>query len=105
MDLDQLARALDAFKALEAAQLPAHHIRLFIEIARHGPITYRELEDRLLTTNASISRGVQALSDSRIDGRPGLGLVSTYSDPEEGRRLLVKLSKRGHLVKAQLQAL
>lgn len=105
MDLDQLARALDAFKALEAAQLPAHHIRLFIEIARYGPITYRELEDRLLTTNASISRGVQALSDIRVDGRPGLGLVTAYNDPEEGRRLLVKPSKRGRLVMNQLQAL
>ena len=95
MDLDQLARALDLFKTLDPAQLPAHHIRLFLEIARHGPITYAELERKLLTTNASISRGVQALSDERADGRSGLGLVAVRPDVEEGRRLVVRLTTKG----------
>lgn len=105
MDLDQLARALDVFKALDSSQLPAHHIRLFLEVAVHGPITYRELEERLITTNASISRGVQALSDHRDDGRAGLGLVVAYRDPDEGRRHLVKLTKRGQLLMKQLLSL
>lgn len=105
MDLDQLARVLDLFKTLDPAQLPAHHIRLFLEIARHGPITYAELEKRLLTTNASISRGVQALSDERADGRSGLGLVCVRPDIEEGRRLVVRLTTKGQQFKHLLEGL
>lgn len=105
MDLDQLARALDVFRTIEPAQLPAHHIRLFLEIAQHAPITYRELEERLLTSNASVSRNVQALSETREDGRPGLGLVEAAPDPSEGRRNLVRLSTKGRLIINQLRGL
>lgn len=105
MDLDQLARALDVFKTLDPAQLPAHRIRFFLEIAQHGPIDYRELEERLVTSNASVSRNVQALSDIREDGRAGFGLVETYRDPADGRRFLVRLTTRGKHLMNQLRAL
>jgi len=105
VDLDQLARALDVFKTLDPAQLPAHRIRLFLEIAQHGPIEYRELEHRLITTNASVSRGVQSLSSAREDGRSGFGLVETYCDPADGRRYLVRLTTKGKHLVNQLRAL
>ncbi len=105
MDLDQLARALDVFKTLDPAQLPAHRIRFFLEIAQHGPIDYRELEQRLVTSNASVSRNVQALSDIREDGRAGFGLVETFRDPADGRRFLVRLTTRGKHLMNQLRAL
>ncbi len=105
MDLDQLARALDVFKTLDPAQLPAHRIRFFLEIAQHGPIDYRELEQRLVTSNASVSRNVQALSDIREDGRAGFGLVETFKDPADGRRFLVRLTTRGKHLMNQLRAL
>lgn len=105
MDLDQLARALDVFKTLDPAQLPAHRIRFFLEIAQHGPIDYRELEERLVTSNASVSRNVQALSDIREDGRAGFGLVETFKDPADGRRFLVRLTTRGKHLMNQLRAL
>ena len=105
MDLDQLARALDVFKTLDPAQLPAHRIRFFLEIAQHGQIDYRELEQRLVTSNASVSRNVQALSDIREDGRAGFGLVETFKDPADGRRFLVRLTTRGKHLMNQLRAL
>jgi DNA-binding MarR family transcriptional regulator len=105
VDLDQLARALDVFKTLDPAQLPAHRIRFFLEIAQHGPIDYRELEQRLVTSNASVSRNVQALSDIREDGRAGFGLVETFKDPADGRRFLVRLTTRGKHLMNQLRAL
>lgn len=105
MDLDQLARALDVFKTLDPAQLPAHRIRLFLEIAQNAPIDYRQLEERLVTTNASISRGVQSLSDVREDGRPGLGLVEAFKDPADGRRYLVRPTAKGKHLVNQLRAL
>lgn len=105
MDLDQLARALDVFKTLDPAQLPAHRIRFFLEIAQHGPIEYRELEERLVTSNASVSRNVQALSDIREDGRAGFGLVEAFKDPADGRRFLVRLTTKGKHLMNQLRAL
>ena len=105
MDLDQLARALDVFKTLDPAQLPAHRIRFFLEIAQHGPIEYKELEERLVTTNPSVSRNVQALSEVREDGRTGFGLVETFKDPADGRRLLVRISTKGKHLINQLRAL
>lgn len=105
MDLDQLARALDVFKTLDPAQLPAHRIRFFLEIAQHGPIEYKDLEARLVTSNASVSRNVQALSDVREDGRAGFGLVETFKDPADGRRFLVRLTTRGKHLMNQLRAL
>lgn len=105
MDLDQLARALDVFRTLDPEQLQAHRIRLFLEVAINGPITYQELEERLVTTNASVSRGVQSLSDERQDGRAGLGLVETYKDPGDGRRFLVRASAKGKRVLKQLEGI
>lgn len=105
MDLDQLARALDVFKTLDPAQLPAHRIRLFLEIAERAPVEYKELEARLITSNASISRGVQALSDGKDNGQPGLGLVEAYPDPADGRRFLVRLTTKGKHLINQLRAL
>ena len=105
MDLDQLARALDVFKTLDPAQLPAHRIRFFLEIAQHGPIEYKDLEARLVTSNASVSRNVQALSDVREDGRAGFGLVETFKYPADGRRFLVRLTTKGKHLMNQLRAL
>jgi len=105
VDLDQLERALGVFATLDPAQLPAHRIRLFLAIARLAPVTYDDLEEALVTSNASVSRGVQALSDSRDDGRDGLGLVEAYRDPAEGRRHLVRLTSKGKRVIQQLAGL
>jgi DNA-binding MarR family transcriptional regulator len=105
MDLDQLARALDVFKTLDPAQLPAHRIRMFLEIAKCAPVEYKELETRLITSNASVSRGIQALSDGRDNGQPGLGLVESYPDPADNRRFLVRLTTKGKHLINQLRAL
>jgi DNA-binding MarR family transcriptional regulator len=105
VDLDQLARALDVFKTLDPAQLPAHRIRMFLEIAACAPVEYKELEARLITSNASVSRGIQALSDSKDNGQPGLGLVEAYRDPADSRRFLVRLSTKGKHLINQLRAL
>ncbi|MEY3963026.1 MAG: uncultured phage MedDCM-OCT-S37-C6 [Cyanobacteriota bacterium] len=105
MDLDQLARALDVFKTLDPAQLPAHRIRMFLEIAKCAPVEYKELETRLITSNASVSRGIQALSDGKDNGQPGLGLVESYPDPADNRRFLVRLTTKGKHLINQLRAL
>ena len=106
MDLDRLAAAADAFAAQheDPTAVPLHHFRLFIEVGRlEGRCTYRQLEDRLRLNNSSVSRTVNALGAEHRRGRPGLGLLTTYPDPEEGRRLIVALSPKGSALLRQLQ--
>ncbi len=106
MDLDRLAAAADAFAAQheDPAAVPLHHFRLFIEVGRlGGRCTYRQLEDQLRLNNSSVSRTVNALGAEHRRGRPGLGLLTTYPDPEEGRRLIVAFSPKGSALLRQLQ--
>jgi DNA-binding MarR family transcriptional regulator len=105
MDLDQLARALAAFATYEPTQMPLHHCQLFLEVARRGHCTYRELEEELNLTNSSVSRTCTALATTRRTGRPGLNLLELNQDPAEGRRLLVSLSKDGKALLRQLRGL
>lgn len=105
MELDKLAAAADAFAAQhdDPTAVPLHHWRLFIEIGRlGGRCTYRQLESQLRLNNSSVSRTVNALGVEHRKGRPGLGLLTTYPDPEEGRRLVVALSPKGAALMRQL---
>lgn len=108
MDLDHLAAATDSFAAQhdDPTAVPLHHFRLFIEVGRlGGRCTYRQLQDSLSLNNSSVSRTVNALGAEHRKGRPGLGLLITYPDPDEGRRNLVALSPKGSALLRQLQNL
>jgi DNA-binding MarR family transcriptional regulator len=105
MDLDRLAMASDAFSAqyAEPSSADLHHFRLLLEVARcDGRRTYRQLQQGLLIDNSSISRTVNALGETHRTGRPGLGLLTTYPDPDEGRRNIVALSPKGQAFVRQL---
>lgn len=98
MDLDQLAVALDAFASHhpDPTNVPSHHLRLFVEVARlGGRCTYRQLQERLHIDNSSVSRTVHALGELHRNKRPGLGLLTIQPDPEEGRRHVVALTDKG----------
>ena len=106
MELDRLAAALDSFAAQhdDPTAVPLHHFRLFIEVGRlGGRCTYRQLQDALNLNNSSVSRTANALGAEHRKGRPGLGLLTTYPDPDEGRRNLVALTPKGIALMRQLQ--
>lgn len=108
MDLAKLAAAADAFAAQhdDPAAVPLHHWRLFIEIGRlGGRCTYKQLQDALSLNNSSVSRTCNALGETHRTGRPGLGLLTTYPDPDEGRRLIVALSPKGSALLRQLETI
>lgn len=105
MDLDQLARALDAFAVHEPTHLYLHHVQAFLEVARHGRRTYEEVAQALNITTASVSRIAASLSVTHRSGGPGFGLVEIIRDPDEGRRHLLLLTPKGEALKRQLRNL
>lgn len=105
MDLRQLARGLDAFAALDPTVLPLHQAQLFLEVAERGQCSYQDLEEALNLTNGSVSRCVNALGAVNRHGRPGHALLEAFPDPRQPRRLLVRLSARGHALARALRNL
>jgi DNA-binding MarR family transcriptional regulator len=102
MDLDLLEAALAVFSVLDPAQLPLHHVQLFLVVASKGSCTYREIEEALSLSNASVSRTINSLAQVHRTGREGHQLLVVHKDPEEGRRHLVSLSSRGKAILRQL---
>lgn len=108
MKLEQLALACDAFAAhhLDPKGVPLHHLRLVLEVVmRGGRCTYQQLQETLDLTNSSVSRTVNALGSEHRNGKPGLGLLTTYPDPDEGRRFVVTLTPKGTAFLRQLQTI
>jgi len=103
VDLDQLARALNAFAAMDPTTFPLHFAQLYLEVARRGQCTYAELEEVTNLSHGSVSRTVSALSDVNRYGSNGYCLLETHKDPEQPRRYLVRLSPRGKALLRQLK--
>lgn len=106
MDLRQLENALAAFSAISPTSFPIHHAEVFLHVATQGRgVTYLEIEEALNLSNSTVSRTVHALGDTHRKGYDGHGLLETFKDPEEGRRLLVRLTAKGKALIRQLEKL
>ena len=104
MDLDQLARAMAVLGSLDPGKLPFHHAQVFLFIAQQEPVTYRQIEEALVLSNASTSRIVHSLGEYANHRKECLGLVEVIIDPREGRRYLVRLTKKGKAVRDAVKA-
>lgn len=104
MDLDQLARAMAILGSLDPGKLPFHHAQVLLFIAREGSVTYKQIEDALELSNASASRIVHSLGEHAKHRKDCLGLVEVIIDPREGRRYLVRLTKKGKAVRDAIKA-
>ncbi len=88
--------ALSILEALFPKNMYAHHIQVFLFIASKHSVTYREIEEKFETTNASASRTVHTLAENPPRHRKNcLKLVEIYIDPEEGRRYRVRANAAG----------
>ena len=105
MDLDRLAAGLQVFGQLDPGALPLHHAQVFLYIARHKSVTYKQIEDHFKVSNASASRTINSLGETSGHRQSPLGLVMAYPDPSDGRRLRVRLTKKGEALLITLQAL
>ena len=95
MDLPQLSRALAVFGALDPGALAFHHVQVLLLIAERGSVTYKEIEQELGFSNASVSRTIDTLAESSNHRRNNLGLVEKFIDPAEGRRYRARLTRKG----------
>ena len=100
--LNRLLSALAPAADLLPGAMMAHHIQVLLLVARAGSVTYKGLGDALNLSNASISRSVDAMGAQPRRRQEGLGLLEKYPDPEEGRRYLVRLTRRGHAIVRQM---
>jgi len=105
--MDKLETVLALFSGLysDPANVPLHHFRLFLAVGRCGQCRYRDLETELDLNNSSVSRSVNALAQVHRNGKPGLDLITTFPDPEEGRRFIITLTVKGRLLYKQIQQL
>ena len=81
--------------SLDPQALPLHHAQVFVFVAQKGSVTYREIEVHFAISNASASRTINSLGETSGHRKQPLGLVVSYPDPEDGRRLRVRLTKKG----------
>ena len=105
MDMDRLAAGLQILGNLDPQALPLHHAQAFLYIAMKGSCTYRDIETHFCVSNASASRTINSLGETSGHRKAPLGLVVSYPDPEDNRRLRVRLTKKGESLLRTLQAL
>ena len=91
----KLAQVIERFRRLDN-EIPAQTLATFLYIASHDDCTKVDLERALEFSTASGSRNTDWLSDThRITSRQGLGLITKSRDPNNRRRLLLRLTPKG----------
>lgn len=97
-----LQRQLAIFSDLMPGKQYLHHLQIFLFVAEARNCTYKDIEDFFHLSNASASRSLTAMGVDPNHRKEGMGLVECYPDPAEGRRLRVRLSKKGLLIFDQM---
>ena len=101
----QLSLLLTAWETLRLThrEIPAQAVTILLYVASHNPCHKQAIEEDQNLTTASCSRSIDFLCDDNRLSKPGLGLVTKYTDPGNKRRLMVKLTPKGeqlvHLTK------
>ena len=105
MDLGRLAAALEVLGSIDPGGLYVHHVQILITIREAGTAgcSYRTIEERHGISNAAASRSVNALSDSARHRKTSMGLVEIRRDPNEGRRYVVVLTKKGEALMRSIE--
>jgi DNA-binding MarR family transcriptional regulator len=107
MDLGRLAAALEVLGSVDPGGMYVHHVQILITIKEAGTAgaTYADIEDRHGISNAAASRSVNALSDNARHRKTSMGLVEIRRDPDEGRRYVVVLTKKGEALMRSIEKL
>lgn len=89
-----LLKAVERLRILDR-EVPGQVVSCFLYIASHNPCHKESLEEDLDFTTASSSRNIDWLTNKHRLNKPGMNLIIKQRDPENGRRLILKLSPKG----------
>ena len=93
-DLARLLKAVERLRLLDR-EVPGQVVSAFLYIGSHNPCHKEALEEDLGFTTASSSRNIDWLTNKHRLKKPGMNLIIKQRDPENGRRLILKLSPKG----------
>ncbi|WP_156653413.1 MarR family winged helix-turn-helix transcriptional regulator [Methylobacterium sp. Leaf111] len=79
-----------------------HALQIVLEVAQQPGITMKQLSTAAGLAHASISRNLMALGERHRRDMPGLGLIETIDDPQEYRRKVVFLTRKGRTFVSEL---
>ena len=101
MNLNSFARAIDAISEIS----PEMHLQTaaaFVLIGLNGVCDQKTVERSLGMSNACASRSIDYWTRT---GRKKLDFVKRYPDPDDRRRNLVKLTRKGQALFDRLRAI
>lgn len=87
-----ILRAIAAFRELDP-EMPIGQAITLLVIAKYGPLSLKEVAERVDVGMATASRYVAAWGRTIADR--GFNMVSAVEDPLERRKKIIQLTKRG----------
>ncbi|WP_156648005.1 hypothetical protein [Methylobacterium sp. Leaf88] len=79
-----------------------HALQIVLEVAQRPGINMKQLGAAAGLAHASISRNLMALGERHRRDMPGLGLIETIDDPQEYRRKVAFLTRKGRTFVSEL---
>ena len=91
-----LLRVLHMFLKLDNTQeVPLQAMAVFWYVATYQNCSKKDIEEHFKMSKASTSRMTDYISRYHRLGKAGLGLISKEQDPNDKRRTLLKLTRKG----------
>ncbi len=91
-----LLRVLHTFMKLDESQeVPLQAMAVFWYVATYQNCSKKDIEQYFGMSKASASRLTDYISRYHRLGKAGLGLISKETDPQDKRRSLLKLTRKG----------
>ena len=91
-----LLRVLHMFMKLDNSQeVPLQAMAVFWYVATYQNCSKRDIEDHFKMSKASTSRMTDYISRYHRLGKAGLGLITKEQDPNDKRKTLLKLTRKG----------
>ncbi|AGG54506.1 transcriptional regulator [Cyanophage SS120-1] len=92
--LYRMYMAFEVLRSLER-EFPAQLVTTFLYIASHNGCRQEDLMDATSLSSSSVSRNVTWLGPKHRLGREGLRFVYREKDPDDPKRYLIYLSRKG----------
>ena len=98
----KLCRIHELFREKDV-EVPGQLVSVFCFIASHNPCHMQTIQLGLGLSNNSISRNTDWLSKYHRLGKPGMDLITKVKDPQNYRRRICALTKKGEDMVQQIK--